>query len=244
MKNFNVNNTEGPNKLGLNIANIIAIIIILFSLLACSTEDCEYAECSDECVIFEDFENTESGTAGNWIGIDVQGIEVRNNGGSNVLYVQDGSGGSWAYNTTDFPSNLLAQGCDLNYDVQYLAGAINGTTSDNGILIFSGGSDPLSATSKAIFILNSSNLITSGSGFLNVTVPLELATGTTLPTNSMGTWYINGVSNSTPPTASDIADFNALIQNIDGVAFAIDEGGNPAEQWWFDNFCFKQCCGR
>ena len=67
-----------------------------------------------------------------------------------------------------------------------------------------------------------------------------MATGTTLPSNAYGDWVLIG--GSPTPTPADIAAFNALIVNSDGVSFPIDSGANPVEQWWYDNFKFTQCC--
>lgn len=216
----------------------ILTIIILALVFSCSDEGCEYDEsCTESCNLFEDFEDEELGASGNWIGIATGTVQFQTRNGSQVLYVQDGSGGTIVYNGVDFPRDFNAQGCALRLDIEYAAGSSNSTTTDNGIGIYSD-TDPLSASFRAFFILNSSNLITSGNPPTTIEVPLELASGTTLPSNSYGTWVITP---STTP-AADVANFNALIQNAQGVYFSIDEGGNPAEQWWFDNFCFKQCC--
>ncbi|WP_154662109.1 hypothetical protein [Siansivirga zeaxanthinifaciens] len=217
-------------------------LFTLFSILAfsfsCNDKECDYDEpCIETCNLFEDFENKTIGTSGNWIGIATGTLQIQTRNGSQVLYVQDGSGSTIAYNGIDFPRDLNAQGCALRLDIEYASGSSNSNTTDNGIGIYSD-TDPLSASFRAFFILNSSNLITSGNPPTTIEVPLELASGTTLPSNSFGTWVI---SPSTTP-ATDVANFNALIQNAQGVYFSIDEGGNPSEQWRFDNFCFKQCC--
>lgn len=212
--------------------------------VSCNTDDeaCGYDDfCEASCELFEDFEKTDVGGSGNWLGLSLRDLEVQLRGGSNVLFVDDGSGASWAYNTTDFPNNLLDAGCALRYDVEYAAGASNSATTNNSLVIFDG-TNPSSSTNMASFVLNPASLIISGNAPVTIEVPLELATGTTLPSNAFGAWTINGVSNTAPPTAADILAFNTLIQNSNGVAFFIDEGSNPVENWWFDNFCFKQCC--
>ena len=218
---------------------LVLLALILSIPLSCSDEGCDYdvIPCTESCDVFEDFEDKILGTQGNWIGITTNNVEFQTRGGSQVLYVQDGSGGTIAYNGVDFPSDLNAQGCELNLDIEYLSGGSNGNTTDNGIGIYSD-TDPLSAAVRAFFVLNASNLIVSGNAPTTIQVPLDLASGVVLPSNSFGTWVI---SPSTTP-AADVASFNTLIQNAQGVYFAIDEGSNPAEQWWFDNFCFKQCC--
>ena len=224
--------------------SIKIFIIAILSVITFGCEDekeaCAYFKpCEPSCNLFEDFESKELGAFGNWQGIAIDDLQFQTFGGSTTLYVEDGSGGSWAYNNVNFPKNLLEQGCALNYDFAYLSGGANPPTTDNGIVIYKGPT-PATNTSLAIFVLNTASVITSGDPLTTIEVPLELATGTMLPSNSYGEWVLGGVT--LPYTAADIATFNALIQDIDGVAFAIDEGGNPAEKWWFDNFCFQQCC--
>ncbi|SDX60206.1 hypothetical protein SAMN05444411_10725 [Lutibacter oricola] len=218
-------------------------LLLVFTLtIACNNEneECSYTQpCEPYCDLFEDFEDKELGTFGNWQGLAIDDIQFQTFGASKTLYVEDGSGASWAYNAVDFPKKLLEQGCALNYDTAYLAGSSNSSTTDNGIVIYKGTS-PAASTSRATFKLNLASLITSGDPLTTIEVPLELATGTTLPSNSYGEWVLSGIPS--PYSAADIITFNTLIQDIDGVAFFIDEGGNPAEKWWFDNFCFQQCC--
>lgn len=211
-------------------------LFVLINLFGCNENSCEY-DCVESCDLFEDFENDIIGTQGNWIGIATRTVAFVNRGSSKVLYVRDGSGSTIAYNGIDFPTNLNAEGCALRFDVEYAAGSSNSSTTDNGIGIYRG-ADPLTATSRALFVLNSSNLITSLNPPTTIEVPLELGVGSSLPSNSMGSWV---VFPSTTP-AADVITFNSLIQNNNGVYFSIDEGSNPSEQWWFDNFCFKQCC--
>ena len=225
--------------------NIIRIGLIITFFYGCNgSDECGYDvnDCEEFCEVFEDFEDDTVGSTGNnWLGISDNGISIELRNGTNVLQAFDGSGASWAYNTSDYiPNNFIDKGCEFNYDVEYDAvSGSNGATTDNGFTIFTGTS-PSSNTSIATFLLNSSSLINSGASPTTITVPLELATGTTLPSNSMGQWILSGASN--PTTAVDVANFNALIQNVDGIAFWLDEGMNPSEKWWFDNFCFKQCC--
>ncbi|MBD0831407.1 hypothetical protein [Aestuariibaculum sediminum] len=216
----------------------LTILMVLATFMACNNdESCGYTQCTESCNSYEDFEERELGTAGNWIGVLTSALEYRTRNGSQVLYVRDGSGGTLAYNPVDFPDNLITQGCALRFDIEYQAGSNNNLTTNNGIGIYSD-TNPTNAAFRAYFTLNASNLITSRNPPTTIEVPLELASGTSLPSNNFGSWIITP---STSPSA-DVTNFNALIQNIEGIYFSIDEGGNPAEQWWFDNFCFKQCC--
>ncbi len=235
---------SSPKKLiNFNYLKLLFLGLILI-IASCNEDDesCEYTEiCEEYCELFEDFEDDKVENPGNWLGLSLNDLQIQLRVGSNVLYVDDGSGASWAYNTTDFPSNLIAQGCELHYDVEYFAGANNNTATNNSLVIFDGTS-PAASSNIASFVLDPASLVISGNAPVTIEVPLKLTTGTTLPSNTFGAWTINGVNNTTPPTPADILTFNTLIQNISGVAFFIDEGGNPVEEWWFDNFCFKQCC--
>ncbi len=224
------------------------ILFGFFSFLiytSCVKEsECAYEAvipCEEVCTMFEDFESYREGSSGNWNSIAASVPAVIIDNGNKTLHVKDQSGASWLYNATDFPANLLEQGCKLKYDVIYMAGGQgNSVTTDNSITIFQG-SDPANATLIASFTLNSTHLIQANSPFTTIEVPLELGTGTTLPSNAFGEWRMAG---GPPYTASQINDFNNLIQNISGVAFFLDEGANPSEEWFFDNFCFQNCCDK
>ncbi len=202
---------------------------------------CDYEAvipCVEECTMYEDFEDERPGPANNWQSIAASSPEIVQDNGNNSLYVKDQSGASWVYTTT-FPANLLEQGCKLKYDVIYITGGTgNSATTDNSLTIFQGTS-PSNATLRANFVLNNTHLIPSNAPFTNIEVPLELASGTTLPSNAFGEWNMPG---GPPYTTAQINDFNNLIQNISGVAFFLDEGANPSEEWFFDNFCFQNCC--
>ena len=218
---------------------LLLTIFMQLNITACKNEGCGYSEpCEEFCQLFEDFEDDVVGASGNWQTLAAT-VSVQVQGGTNTLYLLDGSGGSWTYNNSDFPKDLIEAGCELRYDVEYNAGDMNTPTAANSIHIYQG-ADPVSAASRAYFLLNSGSLIPSGGGVVNIVVPLELASGSTLPSNAFGEWVL--VGGSAIPTAADIAAFNNLIQNISGVALVADNGGNPAEQWWYDNFCFQQCC--
>lgn len=242
MKTINKINRKPENTVLNQIFKLLFLSVLVLVVSCSDDEKCAYEDnCEETCNLFEDFEKSEVGSPGNWLGLALNDLDIISRGGSNVLYADDGSGASWAYNTRDFPENLLEAGCALLYQVEYFAGDNNSVTTDNSLVLFDG-SSPATSTNLASFVLNPASLIVSGSAPVTIEVPLELATGSTLPSNAFGSWVINGVSNTTPPTAADVLAFNTLIQNISGVAFFIDEGANPVEEWWFDNFCFKQCC--
>jgi hypothetical protein len=212
-------------------------LLLLIVTTACNTEECGY--CSPSCNLLTDFEDQPIGSAGNWQAEALASVEVQIHSGSKKLRLVDASGASSVFNERDFPTNLINAGCEFSYDVEYDSGSTsNLPTASNSLIIYQGAFN--SFTSRAIFVLNSSNLIASLVLPKTIKVPLALASGTSLPSNSYGAWVLAGGSST--PTPADIANFNALIQNIDGISFFIDSGSNPSEIWWYDNFCFTQCC--
>jgi hypothetical protein len=221
---------------------IISILMMAVYTSCIKDSNCDYEviePCEEVCNMFEDFESYQVGNATNWVNINASVPEIVENNGNKSLHIRDQSGGSWLYSTDVFPANLLEQGCKLKYDVIYITGgAGNSATTDNSITIFQGGS-PVTATIIASFVLNSTHVIPSNVPFTTIEVPLELASGTTLPSNNFGEWRMAG---GPPYSAAQINDFNDLIQNISGVGFFLDEGSNPSEEWYFDNFCFQNCC--
>ena len=223
----------------------ISLCLILVSFSCSDDESCAYdtdkqIPCVPGSTLLDDFENYTIGTAGNWQQQFLSFMEVVTKSGSKKLYFRDDSGGSNAYNTLDFPKDLTQAGCEFTYDVEYDAGFANAPSTTNSLSIYKGNFSTLTFTSRAVFILKAPNLIVSGAAAKTIIVPLTLATGTTLPSNAYGDWVLIG--GSPTPTPADIAAFNALIVNIDGVSFPIDSGSNPVEQWWYDNFKFTQCC--
>ncbi|MCB0734791.1 MAG: hypothetical protein KDC76_09420 [Bacteroidetes bacterium] len=201
------------------------------------------AKCYQEaasCDTIENFESYQGNQPGSWTGINHSGIRTVKRNGSTALNAVDGSGASWLYNNQIFPKNLVAdRRCEFRYDVEYIAGSSNSLTTSRSITIYNG-PDPANSSFKASFVLNTANQVVSGSGPHTIVVPLELADETTLtlPSNSFGSWYI---SPGGTYTLTQIQAFNSCIQNTTGLAFFLDEGANPAEQWWFDNFTICTC---
>lgn len=223
---------------------ILTLLSTIFISSCKQQETCDYEAiepCVEECAMYEDFQDDSLGVATNWESVNASDAQIVEAGSNKYLTVRDLSGASYLYNNTDFPANLIEQGCVLKYDVIYEAGGSgNNLSTDNSIIIYQG-SAPQTATLRANFVLNSSSLITNNQPFTTIEVPLELADPSSgaLPSNAFGEWRIG----SGPPyTAAQINDFNTIIQNISGIAFFLDEGSNPAEIWYFDNFCFQNCC--
>ncbi len=233
--------------------NLTTILTITFSLLlffSCKKEECAYNEgdsfsipCEEICNTIEDFEETAIGTLGNWVGENAVNASIILQDNSNVLFAQNSIDVSWLYNQTDFPADLHSLGCELQYDVQYIAGITNPTTTAISVTVFQGGPPPAPFTNSAVFILNSSNLITSGDPMKTIVVPLELAltTGTTLPSNAYGEWSMSGTT-GTSYTPAQITVFNSLMQSNNGIGFSLDEGQGSNNRWYYDNFCITTCC--
>lgn len=192
-----------------------------------------------ECI--EDFEGQSptplATTVGNWQGIFGRvAFEVdASTNGTMILRGRDGSGSSWMSNIVDYSGNWLDNGiCELCFDIRYVAGANNPATGINAINIFQnsagnpGNANPQNAAISANFQVNTP----IGSDWVRICVPIETAVGSSLPSNSTGTWV-----------GPSVSDWNTLIQNISGISFRLDFGGgaNPAENVYVDNLCFETC---
>jgi len=157
--------------------------------------------------------------------------------GSIYLEAFDQSGGSWIYNNTDFTGDLSnANECQtFCYDINYLQSGTNLPFYTNSIYLYSGGTDPQSATLCARYILNTP--VNAGNGWTTTCLPLDLCNGgVTLPFNTLGywQWYTSGNSSN---VGANCNDWNTLIQNVSGLAFFVDRGSEQSEQWGYDNFC-------
>ena len=166
-------------------------------------------------------------------------ITIETIGGSKILKVVEEGNSSLSQIFTDqTPDNLLTLGCELFYDVKFETTGFN--NNYNRSIIIKGIDNGF--TRNATFVLNSQNLLTNGSDFKTIRIPLELATENGgLPANEIGEWTLE--NGSTDP----VLYFNTLIQNNTlGISFQIDgdTDTNPANNltWYFDNFIFKKCC--
>lgn len=214
-----------------NIKILTVIAFIVFAMSNC--KKCEYTSCGEDCVVSEDFNDDIL----NWKGSNTEFVKID----TNALTAESLNGeGAFIYDTTaiNYPSNLAGAGCEFKYDVSHIF--TNGTTPNvnSSLIIFNGPSS--SPTAIAYFVLNASHAIYANANpAQSITVPLSLGSGTTLPSNTYGTWVING---GAPYVTSDIDDFNKLIQNISGLMFRIDGSGSMFDSWKYDNFCISDCC--
>jgi hypothetical protein len=241
--------------------NLITLLTITFSLLlffSCKKEECAYSEgdsfsipCEEVETLIENFDELPLSSMGNW-----QGINIFNNGvnSNNEMQTEDGPGGSYIYNTTDFPQDLVGTACELRYEVKYEDIADGNASNVKSIWIFDGSTPYTGSNFAAKFELNVSHQLINGAPFATIIVPLALGTTSplSLPSNSYGEWKIvspggSSEHGSVPLTASLVTQFNNRISGTSGgsgVGFLLDLNGNPNpdERWWFDNFYISTCC--
>ncbi len=79
-------------------------------------------------------------------------------------------------------------------------------------------------------------VITENSNWISVCAPPIKIVQNTLPADSNGMWVMS--------PGSTIADWNALVSNVSGIAFNTDVAGSPTqdEVIGVDNICVRQCC--
>ena len=240
----------------LKIITIIILTLGVVNLTNCKKDECEYNKlCNESLNLINDFTNSPINTLGNWqsIGLNYAGVN-----GNKELYTVDGPTGSYIYNLTDFPQNLIEAGCELLYDVRYLDTAGGNSNSVKSIWIFDGPT-PFTGTNFAAKFELSTSIVSGATSMTSIVVPLALGndnvtTGPlSLPSNSYGQWKIvspSGSGNehgSVPLTANLVTQFNDRISGVSGgsgIGFLLDLQGtpNPNERWWFDNFYIKSCC--
>ncbi len=199
-------------------------------------EECQATK--DECL--EDFEDSQTtalmSSVDNWktqngrVAYEVDG----STNGTQVLVGSDGSGSSWMGNTVDFSGDWLVDygACEFCFDIRYDGGSPqNPSAGINAIYIYENGPVgnifPPSGTFSRFAVVNP-----IGNNWTRVCVPIELSSGGVLPSNSYGSW-----------TAATPAQFDNIIQNVDGISFPLDfaSGSNITEKVYVDNFCFEEC---
>jgi hypothetical protein len=183
-----------------------------------------------DCPCIEDFE---TGSTGQWATVNGN-ISVITDPftGSKVLKGNDNSGPSWMFNNSSAYNGNWTQKFDncLCFDIRYDNGDPNNPATGTGAITIYQGSDPLNTTNRATFLVSSP----IGNSWTRVCAPVRLASGTSLPSNSYGTW-------TNAPTS--VSAFNSLITNVNGIGYALDfAGGNdPSEMVFIDNICVEKC---
>ncbi len=202
---------------------------------------CDSLELATTCENFNDLtpNNTYGASIGDWrthkanVGLFSNGCD-----GTPYIRAKDASGGSYLYNNSaTYAGDWLDKGCELCFDLDFMA--TNNTCPNTrvyALMIYTGTTSPNTATvnNRARFILNTP--ITVGSGCHQVCMPIDVCSNGSLPNNSNGSWWVN------TGAGVNCTDFDNLIQNVSGIAFAVDNGcGYQDEVWGFDNFCFNSC---
>ncbi|AFL81798.1 hypothetical protein Aeqsu_2338 [Aequorivita sublithincola DSM 14238] len=152
--------------------------------------------------------------------------------GTNYLRVRDGSGGSWVYNSTSYPKDwkrFIDHCLCFDYKV-FNDGIASSSANINPKIVLYDGASPQASTVYAVFV--ATNTVTENDDWVHVCAPILPSDGVTLPGNGDGQW-----TNVTP------AQWNALLSNVGGVAFAIDIAGSSAqtEIIGVDNICIQDC---
>ncbi len=211
-----------------------------FLLLLCSfITVCSFAQTS--CLDFENetpnpIPNNWTNPPSTWTNL-LCDYDFRQEASGNIyLESKDQSGGSWMVNTNDFTGDLSsANTCQtFCYDINYLDAGNNLGFYTNSIYIFSGGTTPQNSTFCASYVLNTP--INAMAGWTTICLPLDFCSGVALPYNTEGyfRWY---TSSNSANIGANCNDWNALIQNVSGIGFFVDRGGQQTEQWGYDNFC-------
>jgi len=179
-----------------------------------------------DCI--EDFD---TGSLGQWQVLNGQvSIITDPFTGSQVLNGNDNSGASWMYNNSSDYSGDWTQKFNncFCFDIRYDRVDPSNPPTGTGAIVIYQGSDPLSAPNRATFVVSTP----IGNSWTRVCAPVGLASGTTLPFNSFGTW-----------TETPTGVFNSVITNVSGIGFIIDfaGGSNPSEMLFVDSICIEKC---
>lgn len=224
MPNFNI------NILGADLSVSGFYHLSILAVCGNSVCRCDFVICVECCL--ETFDNDAVGSKSQWLGIKA-GVAVLNSSPpnlTNVLRGLDGQGASWMYNTQEYSGNWINKfnGC-LCFDIRYDPGTTSNPPKGDRTLYIYNGITPLASTLRAVFVSN--KMI--GNSWERICAPIALS-GTSLPSNSYGSWQMSLGSNSS---------FNSLISNVGGIGFAVDfaGGGSPDELLYLDNICLEKC---
>ncbi len=155
--------------------------------------------------------------------------------GTDYLRVRDGSGASWTYNTTSYPKVWTElQGNCLCFDYKVFNDAQSGVANLHPKITIFQGTTPNAGGIRATFIATNIT-ITENSDWVHVCAPIELCSGSSLPSNAMGAWVMS--------PSYDCTDWNNLLANVDGISFWVDVAGSGAQNEIIgvDNVCIQEC---
>lgn len=167
---------------------------------------------------------------------DLQYTNIGSQNGGNDIYLRSFDRGcsdasSWAFNSIDYVGDWSNAGSCLCFDFRiFKGGGQNSTPSP--LYIYSGASDPFNATYRAVFRPTNSILISDE--WVTLCPPISLSSNGELPSNESGRWEMS-------PASGTAQDWDNLISNVSGIAFAIDITSSPTEEFGYDNICLDTC---
>lgn len=189
---------------------------------------CDFKILVEDCPCIEDFED---GSTGQWQTLNGAISNFFDPVlGSNVLKGDDFSGPSWMYNNSSAYSGDWTQNFNncFCFSIRYDSGIPSNPASGTSAISIYQGATPSVATKRAVFLVNTP----IGNTWTRVCAPVALATGSTYPSNSYGTW-----------TSTSTADFNSIISSVSGIGVLLDfaGGSSPSEKVYVDDFCIEKC---
>ncbi|GAA5100830.1 hypothetical protein GCM10023210_39730 [Chryseobacterium ginsengisoli] len=178
--------------------------------------------------------NDSSNPAGNWhtapypngmVGVNFGSPNSLD--GSQYLILNDLSGSSWYINDKDYMYlGERFQGQCLYFDFYLEKDGGYGAPIHPRITLSN-------ATQSITFVANIT--VTPGSGWVRIKAPIAACTGSTLPSNSDGTWTMD--------PSMTCADFNAVMFGSTTLSLSPDYTSSPSEVVMYDNICVKPCEG-
>lgn len=169
-------------------------------------------------------------------GMNYQDTGSQGGTGDFFLHLDDGScgsGGTMAFNSTDFTGNWIQMvpnenGC-ICFDLRAFHIQTGTITGFSSLRIYNG-TDPGNSTLSAVFVL--STPINVADGWVRICAPIALSDGTSLPGNADGQWTNGALTPS---------DWDTLIQNVGSIGFGVDVASGD-EKWGIDNICISDVC--
>jgi hypothetical protein len=162
----------------------------------------------------------------------------------------DGSGGSIAFNNTDFGGNWLESGCCkvcFDYKVDYNS-SVQLTPPGNIVKMYTYTGPPITSLNdfnfgrtKAIYLPPTNEPSIEDNEWKNYCRPIGLSSNGQLPSDANGGYWqisIDGIPVS--GTQACIA-WDNLIQHVTGIVLATDYNAEPSEIISFKNFCWYSC---
>ncbi|MEM6685097.1 MAG: hypothetical protein AAF617_04810, partial [Bacteroidota bacterium] len=222
---------------------VILFILFLFGgIVSSQAQFCENFDQNAVTPVQGNFSANIVNLLGNWSTRcgDLQYDNVNSQNGASDIFLRAFDRGcwnasSWMFNSVDFNGDWIqfingGVNC-FCYDFRIFVNGNTGTPNPPTSLRIYNGTTPFNSTLVATFVLN--NPITINDGWQTICAPIALADGNgNPPANAVGTWQMTTGTN-----------WDALIQNVGGVAYYLDIGSSPTEEYGFDNICIGACVG-